>query len=45
MRPSGEVVPEDVVDEFSKIFARLQEASEKDYVNYSGSVGQYFTEK
>lgn len=45
LRANREVVPEDVLGEFSKTFAKLQEGSEKDYMNYSGSVGQYFVEK
>lgn len=45
LRSDGEVVPKDILDEFGKIFAKIQEGTEKDYINYSGSVGQYFTEK
>ncbi|KAK8382101.1 hypothetical protein O3P69_015216 [Scylla paramamosain] len=45
VRRDGKIVSEDVFDEFSKTFEKLEESSKGDFADYPGSVGRYFTEK
>ncbi|XP_042203782.1 spermine oxidase-like isoform X3 [Homarus americanus] len=45
VRHNGEIVPEEVQEEFSLVTANLSESSEKDFHTYPHSSGQYFTEK
>ena len=45
LRDDGEVVAEDISDEFSETFKKLEDSSRNDFADYPGSLGQYFTEK
>ncbi|KAG0718670.1 Spermine oxidase [Chionoecetes opilio] len=45
VRSDGDIVAQDIVDEFAKTFEELQESSKDDFADFPGSLGQYFTEK
>ncbi|KAK4290332.1 hypothetical protein Pmani_032145 [Petrolisthes manimaculis] len=45
VRQDGKVVPQEMVDGFMKIAAKIQESGEEELKTYPHSVGHYYTEK